>query len=163
MKPNLSRVFDWQVYFARARAKDDDVDAIANLHREAKEFLARFEWCEAVLEEYVGFMYPSLVSVFLFRIRPAREGIDEWSWVVVGDVPPACIPCDKSPNPTAALDAYVGAMHEWVDAVDRGKPTDQLIPVNLPATKEAADGLRTRLKFIDDNMLSGYAADLEAP
>lgn len=160
--PDLSRVFEWGTYFDRAGSKDKDVDNIARMHREARQFVEYFRWCAEVLEEYVGMIYPGIVAVFLFRIRPAREGVDDWVWVVVGDLPPAYITCEDAPNPATALDAYIGAMQEWVDAASSGASTDTLIPVNVEATKENADRLRVRLKFLDEHILSGYKEDLLA-
>lgn len=162
MKPNMSKVFEWNSYFGRAGSKDVDAAEIAQLHSEARAFLEYFDWCAEVLEEYVGFVYPGIVAVFLFRILPAREGVDDWVWVIVGDLPSAYITCEESPNPATALDSYVGAMQEWVDAASRGAPTDNLIPVNVPATKDNAERLGSRLKFLDENILSGYSEDLKA-
>lgn len=162
MKLDMSKVFEWRSYFERAGSKDADAAAITKLHREARDFLVHFKWCADVLEEYVGFIYPGIVGVFLFRIRPAREGVDGWVWVIVGDLPPAYITCEESPNPATALDSYIGAMLDWVNAVDRGESIDELIPVNVAATKKNAEHLRVRLKFLDDEILSGYLEDLKA-
>jgi hypothetical protein len=161
MKLDMSKVLEWHSYFERAGSKDADAAAIAQLHQEARDFLVHFEWCEALLEEHVGFIYPGIVGVFLFKIRPSREGVDEWVWIIVGDLPPAYITCEESPNPATALDSYVGAMLEWLSAVDRGESIDELIPVDVPATKENVERLRARLKFLDDNILSGYTDDLK--
>jgi hypothetical protein len=162
MRPSLSKVIEWNAYFLRAGSKDDDAKLIAQMHAEARSFLEYFNWCAEILEEYVGFVYPGIVAVFLFRIRPAREGVDEWVWVIVGDLPPAYITCEESPNPATALDAYLGAMQEWVDAASRGVPTNELIPVNIAPSRENAERLRVRLNFLDENVLSGYEEDLKA-
>ena len=162
MNLDMSKVFEWHTYLERAGSKDTDAETIMKLHQEAKDFLVCFKWCAGVLEEYVGFIYPGIVGVFLFRIQPAWESIDEWVWIIVGDLPPAYITCEESPNPATALDSYIGAMLDWVKAADRGESVDKLIPVNVPATKENAEQLRVRLQFLDDNVLSGYAEDLKA-
>jgi hypothetical protein len=162
VKPNLSKVFEWRSYFERAGSKDNDAPEIAKLHEEARDFLMYFQWCAEILEDYVGFIYPGIVGVFLFKILPAREDVDAWVWIIVGDLPPAYITCEQSPNPAAALDSYIGAMLEWVNAVDHGESVDGLIPVNVPATREHAERLRVRLKFLDDDILSGYSEDLKA-
>lgn len=161
MKPDLSKVFEWSTYFERAGAKDEDANLIASMHTQARSFIEYFNWCEAVLEEYVGFVYPGIVAVFLFKIRPSRVGVDEWTWVIAGDLPLAYITCEASPNPATALDAYIGAVQEWVDAVSRGDPTNGLIPVDAEPTRENAERLRVRLKFLDDNILAGYQEDLK--
>jgi len=81
-------------------------------------------------------------------------------WVIVGDIPPAYLTCDQCPNPATALDGYIGAMLEWVDAAEKGEPVAELIPVNAPATRENAQRLKTRMSFLEENILSEYENDL---
>ncbi len=52
-----------------------------------------------------------------------------------------------------ALDAYLGEMLDWVEAVDEGRSVEDLLPVNVPPTKEWADNLRRRLDFIGNKIL----------
>lgn len=160
MGTDLLKVFEWNSYYERAGSRDEDAGAIRQLHDEAIAYLTRFRWCARVRAEYIGFAYPGIVAVFLFEIEPARSGVDEWVWIIVGDLPPAYITCEQSPNPASALDAYVGAMQEWVDAVRTGSSTDELIPVNVSPTTANAERLATRLKLLDEKILSGYADDL---
>jgi hypothetical protein len=162
MNLEMSKVFEWHAYFERAGSQDVDAALVLQLYEEAKNYLTEFQWCAALVEEYVGFIFPRIVGVFLFRISPARQGIDEWVWVIVGDLPPAYITCEDSPNPATALDSYIGAMLEWIKAIDENQSTDGLIPVNVPATKANAERLSARLKFLDDKILAGYADDLKA-
>lgn len=72
------------------------------------------------------------------RIEPTRKDVDEWIWVIVGDLSPAYITCEESPNPVTTLDACIGAMQEWGEAAEQGAPTDHLIPVNVEPLKEIA-------------------------
>jgi len=80
--------------------------------------------------------------------------------VVVGDVPSAYLVADDAPNPAKALRVYLDEMQRWVDAAQAGKPVVDLIPVNVPPTKEAAAQLQSRLVFLRDKVLSEYAPDL---
>ena len=162
MKPDLSKVFEWNRYFEKAGSKDEDRKTIERMYAEARSFIEFFDWCDAVVSAYVGFVYPGVVGVFLFQIKPARPQIDEWTWVVVGDLPPAYITCEESPNPATALDSYLGAMQDWVDAAKNGKSVDGLIPVNVEPTESNAERLRVRLQYLDAHILSGYAEDLKA-
>ena len=72
--------------------------------------------------------------------------MDEWVWVIVGEVPPAYITIDDAPNPACAVDGYIGAMREWAAAVRSGESTDGLVPAetrgggaSLERTPETAD------------------------
>ena len=79
----------------------------------------------------------------------------------MGDLPPAYLTTEDCPNPAAALDGYIGAMMEWVHAAQNGESVADLIPVNVPATKENGDMLKTRLNFLDDRILKDYHNDLK--
>jgi len=155
----LSKVVEWFEYLA---AQQQDVAEMSSMYQEAREFLEFYDWCSEIRESYVGMIYPGIVAVFLFRIVSARDDVDEWIWVIVGDLPSAYITTDECPNPAAALDGYIGAMLEWVDATQKGKSVAELIPVNVPATKENANMLKTRLDFLDERILSEYQEDLNA-
>lgn len=130
--------------------------------RDAKNYLSYYDWCKEIREEYVGLFVPGIVGVFLFRISPGRPEVDEWLWVIVGDLPPTYLTCDKCPNPATALDGYIGAMSEWVDAASSGMSVAELIPVDVPATPENADLLRKRLDYLDQRVLVDYQEDLRA-
>ena len=58
-----------------------------------------------------------------------------------------------------ALDAYLGKMQDWVDAVDEGRSVEDLLPVNAAPTKEYADLLRGRLEFIGERILMAEYRD----
>ncbi len=132
------------------------------LFREAKSEIEFYDWCLEILDSYVGLFFAGIVGVFLFKIRPSSDDIDEWIWVVVGDLPPIYITTEESPNAACALDSYIGAMEEWVDAVANGKSIDDLVPVNVPATIENAEKLKIRLTMLDEDILSQLKDDLKA-
>ena len=153
---DFSRVKDWASYVGEAGA---DADAARSMHEEATGFLAFHDWCSAIAESFVGLLYSGIVAVFLFRIIPSRDGVDEWLWVVVGDLPPAYLTVEDCPSPAAALDGYIGAMQEWVAAALAGASVAGLIPVNALATRENGESLQARLRFLDDKILSRHRGD----
>ena len=156
--PDLTKVVELRSYVDSCTS---DKAALLSMHREAVSFLQFYNWCDEIIETYVGLFSPGIIGVFLFKILPSRDDVDDWVWVVVGDLPPAYITCDDAPNPATALDGYIGAMTDWVGAAERGESVDELIPVNVPATKENAESLRKRLQFLDDRILSAYSDDLK--
>lgn len=157
--PDLSKVIEWSKYISSA---PEDVAEVNSLYLEAREFLEFYDWCLTIKGSFVGIAYPGIVAVFLFEITPSRPDVDEWIWVIVGDLPPAYLTTDECPNPATALDGYIGAMLEWVNAVQNGISVADLIPVNVPATKANAAALQTRLDFLDERILSEYKNDLKA-
>jgi hypothetical protein len=91
----------------------------------------------------------------------ARENVDEFIWAIVGDIPPLYITIEDAPNPACALDGYIGAMDEWIEAALNGKPIDGLPPVNAKPTLKNAANLKRRLDYIDKEILSYYQDDLD--
>ncbi len=139
----------------------EDSAKLVELHKEAREYLKHFSWCGHIIEEYFGIGVGGIVGVFLFKIKPAKPEVDEWLWVIVGDLPPAYIVIDRSPNPALALNSYIMEMSKWVKAVKEGLSVENLIPVNVPPTIEYANMLAGRLKFIKREILSYYTDDLK--
>lgn len=156
--PDFSKVIGWPEYLV---AQKENALELNEMYQEARAFLEFYDWCLEIKETFVGILYLGIVGVFLFRILPSRQNVDEWVWVIVGDLPPAYLTMDECPNPATALDGYIGAMQEWVDAAQKGKSIAELIPVNVPATKQNADMLKIRLDFLDKRVLCDYQEDLK--
>lgn len=74
--------------------------------------------------------------------------------MVVGDLPPACISLVYASSPREALEAYIAEMGAWVEAVEKGEPADDLIPVNGEPTPANAAALKSRLALIESQILS---------
>jgi hypothetical protein len=115
------------------------------MFEEAQEFLSAFNWCRRIEESYFGFGYAGIVAVFLFRIVPAHAAVDDWLWVVVGDMPPAYLVTEGNLTPDLAVAAYVQEMSKWVGAAKEGLSVHDLIPVNVSPTPENAEALERRL------------------
>src|SRR5215472_11347732 len=132
----------------------EDTRKLRPMAEEARSYLLSHSSCKKVRRGWFGFGVGGVCAVFLFELVPATKRIDSKLWVIVGDLPPAYLVVDESPNPLAALANYVGLMQEWVDTVRAGKPIDDCIPVNAKPTKVNADLLARRLRFMRTNFLS---------
>jgi hypothetical protein len=86
--------------------------------------------------------------------------VDEFVWVVVGDLPSLYITTEDAPNAACALDGYIGAMEAWASAVLEKRPLQGLAPVAVDPTPEMALQLKSRLEFVDREVLSEYKDDL---
>lgn len=156
-KPDLTKVTP----ITQLDGEDEEEGLLlAQLVKAAETYVSSFEWCGGIQEEYAGITVAGVIGVFLMQIAPTQPEVDEWLWVIVGDVPPAYITLDDCPNAATALDGYIGAMQEWVDAAKEGRSVDELIPVNAPATPAYAEMLGSRLQFLDSRVLSDYKDDL---
>jgi hypothetical protein len=124
--------------------------------KEADGYLLGFAWCREISESYLGIGVGGVIAVFLFKIVSNADNVDEWLWVIVGDLPPAYLVVDCSPDAACALDNYIGEVQRWVDAVLAGKSVKDVIPVNAPPTVENARQLQTRLDFLKKNVLTKH-------
>ena len=143
------------------RENDQETNGLKGVLKDATDYIRSFRWCAGVEESFLGIGIARVIGVFLFRIRPAQEQVDDWVWVIVGDLPYAYITTENAPNPATALDAYIGAMEEWVDAAKVGRSVADLIPVNVEPSPEYAGMLEGRLQFLDREILSLYTDDLQ--
>lgn len=133
-----------------------DTDLLNNMAEEAKAFIQAFDWCKGIRDVYFGAGVGGVVGVFFFRIFPGSESVDEFLWVVVGDIPPAFLVTDKSRTPSEALQTYISEMREWVAAAESGQSVDALIPVNVIATREMGLDLKRRLNFLENEVLPSW-------
>ena len=160
----MKRQIDWNSLVPSDQMKGEDRTETIGLKRllaEATKFLSQFKWCKAIIQSSLGIGVPGVVGVFLFRIEPTSDDVDDLLWVVVGDLPPAYLVTDEAPNPALALDCYVDEMNKWVEAVKAGKPTTGLIPVNASATLEYAKMLQSRLRFLRREILPYFKKQLK--
>jgi hypothetical protein len=93
------------------------------------------------------------LGIFLVELDLRGRDIDQYIWVVVGDLPPAYLSSVYAKSPWDALDGYLGEMKAWADAVENGESTDDLIPVNAAPTPENVQSLRNRLEFLAREIL----------
>ncbi len=146
---------DHRVRIEELSARMDGGAELADLGREATDFLQWHRWCRSIKQGYLNCGWPGILAVFYFEIEPAWDGVDASLWVIVGDIPPAYLDLVNCPDAASALDEYLYAMQEWVDHVQAGKSVAELIPVyqrvsleRLKPSAEFAKMLQSRLEFI---------------
>src|SRR5450631_1381252 len=127
---------------------DEDFKLLKAMASGAENYVSCFPWCTTIREVYFGDGYRGIVAVFLFRIEPARAGVDEWLWVVFGDVPPAYLVTDTCKTPSQALDGYLEEISKWVELAKQGRWSKDVIPVYVPETPENAADLQERLEIL---------------
>jgi hypothetical protein len=137
---------------------EEELRLLRQMAQEAQEYLQGFSWCKDIREGYFGGGYGGVVAVFLFRISPSRAEVDEWLWVVVGDLPPAYLVTDLSKTPSQALASYVREMSRWIQVIKWGRRFEDVITVNLAPTWENAVALEDRLKIISEAIVPTFEA-----
>jgi hypothetical protein len=134
----------------------EDTQLLQAMAIEARSYIEGFAWCNKIQSAYFGDGYGGIVAVFLFQIDPAHAEVDEWLWVVVGDLPSAYLVLDNASYPSEALEAYIEEMYEWVTLAKQGRASEEVIPVNAPATPEFATMLEGRLSFLRDTIVPAF-------
>ena len=129
---------------------DDDQDTalLRDMASDAERYLQSFRWCKGIEEAYWGGGVGKVFALFLFKIIPATAEIDEWLWVVTGDVPQAYLVLDESNSPAEAFETYLDLMTKWVDLAREGRSSPDLPPTGVPPTPESATDLAQRLNFL---------------
>lgn len=146
---------DMQTVVPIAKMKGENAEEtllLRNAFAEASSFLRAFEWCSDIKEAFFGRGIGGVVAVFLFRIEPLGS-VDEWLWVVTGDLPSAYLVADDAPTPVVALELYCELMDDWVAAVRGEKSLSEVFPVVAVPTMESANMLRERLEFLRNDII----------
>ncbi len=137
---------------------DNETRMLLDMLSEARSYLRSFEWCRGIREEYFGIGVGEVVAVFLFRISAAPQ-VDEWLWVVCGDLPTAYLVTDSAHNPLMALSVYCSLMDHWIVAVCSKSDLDSVFPVSIAPTPSNASLLEKRVNFLRNQIIPRYDSE----
>ena len=132
----------------------EELQSILNLYEEAKEYLEEFNWCNSIKKSWYEkeFGIYEKIGIFLFEIDPINESVDDFIWVIVGDLPSVYL--DKSVTTgREALETYCELMEEWAENVKTGASLEECYPVPADPTTENAEQLLNRILFIRKELL----------
>jgi len=146
------------VVLASEMTGENEVETVRlrRMEAEARAFLTAFKWCGSILEFYFGDGLGDVFAIFLARIEPWGAGVDEYLWVIVGDLPPVYLVVDDCRTPKAALHGYIAEMRKWIAAVEDNGNLNSVIPVNVPATPESAKALKSRLDCLEHELIPAW-------
>lgn len=130
-----------------------ETSLLRSMFAHAMAYLQGFDWCQPIVNSYLGFGVGEVIALFLFKFNPPIADGDEWLWVVVGDLPSAYFVTDEARTRKDALEVYCGLMESWSESVLRGTALDGLFPVNVSSSIEHAEMLRNRIRFIRDELI----------
>ena len=130
------------------------VEEVKELTKEAYSYLLSFPWCLSINKGWLVYSCGYVIGLFCFEIVPdVVKGADSHVWVIVGDLPPAYIDVLSAPSARSALDLYIRLMDEWASKVYNGENISDCYPINVPATKEYAEMLTTRMNLLKEGHL----------
>jgi len=133
----------------------DEIHCILNLQNKAKNYLESFEWCVKTKKSWYENEFSSydIIGVFLFEIEPIDENVDDFIWIIVGDLPSVYL--DKSVDSgKEAIEIYCELMENWIENVKNGESLEECFPVPVDPTIENADLLESRIALIREILLT---------
>lgn len=133
----------------------EETSAFREMLLEAKEYVSSQRWCHAILASYFGVGVGGLCAAWLFRLE-VDEGVDDWLWVVNGDLPSVYLVCDKVERPVDALRLYCDIMESWIKAVRSGADVTNEFPVDAPATEEITRMLQKRVEILRKEIIPNF-------
>ena len=126
----------------------EDTEMLTKLSREADDYITSFRWCPIIKEKFFGFGVGYIVAVFLYHFDSQIKETDDWLWVIVGDLPSVYLVIDEATSPMEALERYCELMEDWANNIMSDNSIDECYPVQAAPTKENADLLLRRTRFI---------------
>ncbi len=129
---------------------DEDTRLLREMAQQAREYLESFDWCAVVSEGWFGGGVGGIFATFLFQMVPADSEIDEWLWVMTGDLPSTYLAFEDAPSVKEAFEMYVEGMLRWVNFAQSGaigEPED-IPPINTEPTRENAAELEHRVRSL---------------
>ena len=126
---------------------------IIELSEQGKLYLENFSWCKRIVKCWYDFGIYDKLGVFLYNIEPSNKDVDDFIWVIIGDLPTVYL--DKSVKTgNEALKIYCDLMLEWIENVNNNSSLDDCYPVNIEPNIENAELLLKRIDFIKREYLS---------
>jgi hypothetical protein len=119
---------------------------------EARVYILSQSWCMEVQDGWLAEEWEGILSVFLFKIKPINKDVDDYVWIIVGDIPPAYIDIESAKTSSEALYAYCYIMKDWAETVIAGKSVEDCFPINVEASEKHAQMLLSRISFIESNL-----------
>ena len=132
---------------------EEDTAMLREMMEKARRYLSEFEWCDEVADLRFGCGVGGVVLVAAARISSRDANVEDWLWVVVGDLPSAYISARINRTSRDALSAYCESMARWIDAVRGGNLIENLFSVSVEPTQEHAEMLATRVEFLRTRIL----------
>ena len=132
---------------------DEDTTLLRQMWTVAERYVLSFSWCESIVSAYFGGGVAKILAIFLVNISPARPDVNEWVWIIVGDIPPAHLPLEDCESAMEAFETYIDGMKRWAVLAREGRvgtPEESVPPMDVPATPEWAEKLEIKLRVLTD-------------
>jgi len=130
---------------------EEDTRLLHEMATQAHRYLESFRWCISIADCWFARGVGGIFALFLFQIVPAHAGVDEWLWVMNGDLPSIYLSFQDAPSLKEAFNEYVQGMVRWATYVRSGEieEPDSLPPVDIPETIQVADDLHRRIQSLE--------------
>lgn len=132
----------------------DEIHYVLDLHQTAENYLISYDWCLSIKKSWYEAEFSSfdIIGVFLFEIEPINDNVDDFIWVIVGDLPTVYL--DKSVSSgKEAIEIYCDLMEDWINSIRNGESLEGCFPVPNKPTIENANLLSSRIDILKETFL----------
>jgi hypothetical protein len=146
---------DYPIAMTSIREDVEFYHEVIAMELEASAYLSRFKWCDKIKEKYLYYNLGTTLCVFLFDIKNNQSSDigDNLLWVIVGDLPSMYLDTYHIKTLKEALDLYAYLGGDWADKIIAKKSLKKCFPFDEKPSIELAQLLKTRVKFIKENLL----------
>lgn len=131
----------------------EEAEGVRVLSADAWNFIDSYIWTPPIETLVFAFGVAPIIGLFLVRFEAGGKPEDRERWVVVGDLPSMHFETDDAPTPSLALQLYCAIAQDWADAVIEGRDLADSYPIPVAPTREYADMLLSRVKFIREQFV----------
>ena len=137
----------------------EDTRLLREMAQRARVYLEGFPWCAVVLNGWFGGGVGGIFAVFLFHIVPADSDVDEWLWVMNGDLPSTYLAFEDAPSVKEAFQLYVDGMLRWVEYAqsEEIQEPEDVPPINVEATRNNAAEVEHRIRSLQRILGSAFS------
>jgi hypothetical protein len=127
---------------------------LEEMRQTAEAYIRSWSWAPPIKEMLLAYGIGGIIALYLikFKHKVPKWG-DEEMWVVVGDMPSTYFVTDDAPTPAWAFDIYCELVEDWAHAVLSGASRANVYPLDAPPTREYADALLSRVRFIREDLI----------
>ncbi|GGH10814.1 hypothetical protein [Silvibacterium dinghuense] len=141
---------------------NEDTQLLRETAIAAVSFLRSFGWCGEIGEQYYAGGVGGIVGLFLFHVTLVFEkndkviSVNEWLWVIGGELPWAYMGYDLAPSPYQAIDRYADGLSTWAGEADWGVISEDAIQIECLPTGDNARIIRRHVDFLRSYILPRF-------
>jgi hypothetical protein len=124
------------------------------VYKKSVRYLLGFKWCREIKNSFLYTNLGSIFCIFLFEIENTQSTMDNFLWVIVGDIPSMYLDTYGPKSTTEVLEDYIRLAEDWINHIKGGKSIDECYPFCAEPTIELAELLEAKVSFMKSTLMS---------